>query len=141
MTEILIDLDRPDPRPPEDRERRRWSGPTPFQLRVLLVVAALLVTAFGVGASAAPRPPRFGGPVRIPGTGADEFLLAGSEVRISFSEAAPAPDGNGRYMVVEEGTFQNGQWVLKRRWNGDQLDHGLNLTKPTLLKVRFGFAR
>jgi beta-galactosidase GanA len=73
--------------------------------------------------------------------GPDEFLLAGSEVRMSFSEAAPAPDGNGRFMMVEEGTFENGQWVLKRRWNGDQLDHGINLTKPTLLKVRFGIAR
>jgi len=83
VTEILIDLDRPDPRPPEDRERRRWSGPTPFQLRVLLVVAALLVTAFGVGASAAPRPPRFGGPVRIPGTGADEFLLADDLIAVN----------------------------------------------------------
>ena len=73
--------------------------------------------------------------------GADEFLLAGSEVRMSFNEAAPAPDGHGRFMIVEEGTFENGRWVLKRRWNGDQLDHGINLTKPTLLKIRFGIAR
>ena len=27
---------------------------------------------------------------------------------------------------------------MKRRWNGDQVQDGLNLTKPTLLKVRFG---
>jgi hypothetical protein len=27
---------------------------------------------------------------------------------------------------------------MKRRWNGDQTDYGLNLTKPTLLKVRMG---
>ena len=71
----------------------------------------------------------------------DEFLIAGSEVRMGFSEAAPAPDGTGHYMVVEEGTFENGHWVLKRRWNGDQVDHGLNLKKPTLLKVRFGTTR
>jgi hypothetical protein len=73
--------------------------------------------------------------------GPDEFLLAGSDVRIGFSEAGPATDGSGRFMVVEEGTFQNGRWVMKRRWNGDQVDYGLNLTKPTLLKVRFGISR
>jgi hypothetical protein len=72
--------------------------------------------------------------------GADEFLLAGSDVRIAFGEAAPAPDGGGRFMMVEEGTFQNGRWLMKRRWNGDEVDHGLNLTKPTLLKIRFGIS-
>lgn len=75
MTEILIDLDRPDPRPQRAARGQRWSGPTPGQLRALLVVAVLLVAAFGVGAAGAPRPARFAGPVRIPGTGADEFLL------------------------------------------------------------------
>jgi hypothetical protein len=83
VAEILIDLDRPDPHPRADRERPRWSGPTPFQWRVMLVVAALLVTAFGVGAAAAPRPSRFGGPVRIPGTGADEFLLADDLIAVN----------------------------------------------------------
>jgi len=71
----------------------------------------------------------------------DEFLLAGSDVRISFGELAPNPNGGGYFMTVEEGTFDNGQWVMKRRWNGDQTDYGLNLTKPTLLKVRFGMSR
>jgi hypothetical protein len=83
VADILIDLDRPDPRPREERDRPRWSGPTPFQWRVLLVVAALLVTTFGLGAAVAPRPPRFGGPVRIPGTGADEFLLADDLIAVN----------------------------------------------------------
>ena len=73
--------------------------------------------------------------------GPDEFLLAGSDVRISFDQAAPAPDGSGHFMVVEEGTFENGRWVMQRRWNGDQTDYGLNLAGPTLLKVRFGTSR
>lgn len=73
--------------------------------------------------------------------GPDEFLLAGSDVRISFGETAPRLDGSGHFVTVEEGTFLNGRWVMKRRWNGDQTDYGLNLTKPTLLKVRFGISR
>ena len=72
--------------------------------------------------------------------GPDEFLLAGSDVRINFDPVA-RDLGGGHFMTVEEGTFQNGQWVMKRRWNGDQTDYGLNLAKPTLLKVRFGTER
>jgi beta-galactosidase GanA len=73
--------------------------------------------------------------------GADEFLLAGSDVRIRFGLAAPAVDEKSQYLDVEEGTFVNGSWVMKRRWNGDQTDYGLNLTAPTLLKVRLGIYR
>ena len=73
--------------------------------------------------------------------GPDEFLLAGSEVRIGFGLAAPKPGDNVHYLSVEEGTFDDGRWVMKRRWNGDQTDYGLNLTEPTLLKVRLGTYR
>jgi beta-galactosidase GanA len=71
--------------------------------------------------------------------GPDEFLLAGSDVRMNFSQATP--DGRDSFQMIEEGTFKDGQWVMKRRWNGDQAGDGLNLTKPTLLKIRFGIVR
>jgi beta-galactosidase GanA len=73
--------------------------------------------------------------------GPDEFLLAGSDVRISFGLSAPAPGESAGFLDVEEGTFQNGRWVMSRRWNGDQTDYGLNLAAPTLLKVRMGTYR
>ena len=73
--------------------------------------------------------------------GPDEFLLAGSDVRIRFGLEKPAAGENVQFVSVEEGTFENGRWVMKRRWNGDQTDYGLNLTKPTLLKVRMGTYR
>jgi beta-galactosidase GanA len=73
--------------------------------------------------------------------GSDEFLLAGDHVRMRFDLAAPAAAENVQYMSVEEGTFENGRWVMSRRWNGDQIDYGLNLTRPTLLKVRMGTYR
>ena len=71
--------------------------------------------------------------------GPDEFLLAGSDVRLRFSLAQPGE--NVQFLDVEEGTFENGHWVMKRRWNGDQTDYGLNLTRPVLLKVRMGTYR
>ncbi len=46
-----------------------------------------------------------------------------------------------QFLDVEEGTYQNGRWVMARRWNGDQTDYGLNLTRPVLLKVRLGTYR
>jgi beta-galactosidase GanA len=70
--------------------------------------------------------------------GPDEFLVAGSDVRLVFGLAAPRPGENSQFLHVEEGTFQNGQWVMTRRWNGDQTDYGLNLGEPTLLRVRLG---
>jgi len=73
--------------------------------------------------------------------GTDEFLLAGSDVRITFGPAqATGGEGSG-FLSVEEGTFVNGKWVMARRWNGDQTDYGLNLDAPTLLKVRLGTFR
>ena len=73
--------------------------------------------------------------------GADEFLVAGSDVRVRFSLDKPGPGENMQLVDVEEGTFADGKWVMKRRWNGDQTDYGLNLTHPVLLKVRMGTYR
>jgi len=73
--------------------------------------------------------------------GPDEFLVAGSDIRLRFALDKSAPDENSQFLDVEEGTFVNGQWQMTRRWNGDQVDYGLNLAAPTLLKVRLGTYR
>lgn len=73
--------------------------------------------------------------------GPDEFLVAGSDVRLRFSLDRPQVGENSQFLDVEEGTFVNHRWVMARRWNGDQVDYGINLTAPTLLKVRLGTYR
>ena len=73
--------------------------------------------------------------------GADEFLLAGTALRLRFGLAAPAEGENVQLLSVEEGTFEDGRWAMRRRWNGDQIDYGLNLTEPVLLRVRLGTYR
>jgi beta-galactosidase GanA len=73
--------------------------------------------------------------------GADEFLLVGDHVRVRFGLDTPQPGQNSQFLSVEEGTFESGRWVMSRRWNGDQTDYGLNLGRPTLLKVRMGTYR
>jgi beta-galactosidase GanA len=73
--------------------------------------------------------------------GPDEFLVAGSDLRLRFALDKTAVDENVQFLDVEEGTFDNARWVMKRRWNGDQTDYGVNLTQPVLLKVRMGTYR
>jgi beta-galactosidase GanA len=73
--------------------------------------------------------------------GPDEFLVAGSDVRLEFGLDKGTAGENWQILDVDEGTFANGRWVMARRWNGDQVDYGINLTTPTLLKVRLGTYR
>jgi len=69
------------------------------------------------------------------------YRISGSDVRLSFALAAPTAGESSQFLDVEEGTFENGEWMMARRWNGDQTDYGLNLDAPTLLKVRLGTVR
>ncbi|QIK78200.1 DUF5597 domain-containing protein [Sphingomonas piscis] len=75
--------------------------------------------------------------------GPDEFLVTGSDVRARFALDKPTPGENGAMVRVEEGTFDSqGRWVMRRVWNGDQTDYGLNFTaQPVLLKVKLGVYR
>ena len=73
--------------------------------------------------------------------GPDEFLVAGADLRLRFALAPAGTGDNVQLLSVEEGSFEAGAWTMRRRWNGDQIDYGLNLTEPVLLKVRLGTYR
>ena len=66
----------------------------------------------------------------------DEFLVTGRNVRVEFGRALK--DNKPMMMArVEEGHFENGQWVFDRLWNGDQTDYGLNFTGGSqILRVK-----
>jgi hypothetical protein len=76
------------------------------------------------------------GRVLIAELGPAEFVVAGFGARVSFRprRGLPAPgqrkpgDG-GRFFLVEEGSYQDGKWLVHRRLNGDQTDFGLNLPR------------
>ena len=75
-------------------------------------------------------------------TAADQFVVAGSDVRVRFDLAAPAKGENTQLLRVEEGSFDAaGTWRASHVWNGDQTDYGLNFTRPTLLRVTLGTYR
>ncbi|GAB3507134.1 GH35 family beta-galactosidase GalD [Pseudoxanthomonas daejeonensis] len=69
--------------------------------------------------------------------GPDEFLVTGAHARINIDAADPAVAARQIYEYVDEGTYENGEWVFHRRWNGDQTDYGLNFSSvPQLLRVK-----
>lgn len=78
------------------------------------------------------------GGVAVAQLSANEFLVMGDHVRVSFG-GAPGTGSNGVMVRVEEGRFDNGRWVKSRVWNGDQTDYGLNfVSRPQILKVTMG---
>ncbi|WP_457393771.1 GH35 family beta-galactosidase [Roseateles sp. P5_E1] len=78
------------------------------------------------------------GGVSIAQIGDDEFLLVGQQARVRIDDV----EGSGRVLIeyAEEGHFDtSGKWVMERRWNGDQVDWGLNfVANPRVLKVKMG---
>ena len=74
--------------------------------------------------------------------GEDEFLVTGLNARVHFDPVVADKDHPVILDSVEEGTYKNGKWVMQRRWNGDQVDYGLNFTdQPMILKVKLGTVR
>ena len=74
--------------------------------------------------------------------GPDAFLIAGTDVRVRLSLAAPARGEAGEIIRAEEGGFVAGKWVTTRVWNGDQTDYGFNFTaNPVMLRVTMGSYR
>lgn len=70
--------------------------------------------------------------------GPDEFLVSGLHARVNIVANDAAVADRQIYDFVDEGTYDaNGNWVFRRRWNGDQTDYGLNFSSaPQLLRVK-----
>ena len=82
------------------------------------------------------------GGLAIAEIGPDEYLVTGFRTRVTFVLASPQPEGSMLDMHVEEGRFQDGKWIFKRVWNGDQVDYGLTFTdREQVLRVKFATSR
>lgn len=72
----------------------------------------------------------------------DTFLVAGQHVKLRITLGDPAPGEAAQIIEAQEGGFVDGEWVMKRRWNGDQVDYGFNFgAEPVWLKIRMGSYR
>ncbi|HJX72108.1 MAG TPA: DUF5597 domain-containing protein [Bacteroidales bacterium] len=61
----------------------------------------------------------------------DEYIIAGRNIQVSFSPVAPGPP-IAAIEKVDEGTFLNGQWIPRRRLNGDDIMIDYDLAKKVL---------
>jgi beta-galactosidase GanA len=67
----------------------------------------------------------------------DEYLVTGFRARVNFYPGKDDPHRRFLLDRVEEGHYENGQWVFRRLWNGDQTDYGLTFTSaPQLLRIK-----
>lgn len=65
----------------------------------------------------------------IMATEADEFVIAGMGLVVTFETASPSDVIVG-ILSAQEGRFVNGQWVGGRRLNGDQTHQGRHIRLP-----------
>lgn len=73
---------------------------------------------------------------------AETFLVGGQNVRLRLALASPEPGEVPQVIEAQEGTFANGEWVMRRRWNGDQIDYGFNFgAEPVWLRIEMGSYR
>jgi beta-galactosidase GanA len=69
----------------------------------------------------------------------DTFLVAGQHVKLRLALAQPEAGESAQVIEAQEGSFVDGEWVMKRRWNGDQIDYGFNFgADPVWLKITMG---
>lgn len=68
--------------------------------------------------------------------GEDEFLITGFDTRFQFRPRYGSGYASAEYLVIEEGYYENGQWIRKRIWNGDEAYHSTLTPDGTTLRIR-----
>lgn len=69
----------------------------------------------------------------------NRFLVTGQHVRLRLALAEARAGEQAQILSAEEGSFEDGEWVMRRRWNGDQIDYGFNFgAKPVWLMIEMG---
>jgi hypothetical protein len=61
----------------------------------------------------------------------DEYIVYGNNIQISFSPATPGP-AIAAIAQLDEGKFENGKWIPRRRLNGDDIMLDYDLAKKAL---------
>jgi len=71
--------------------------------------------------------------------GPDRFLVTGQNVRLRLALAGARGGEQAQIISAEEGQFVDGEWRMRRRWNGDLTDYGFNFgAEPVWLMIEMG---
>jgi hypothetical protein len=68
--------------------------------------------------------------------GPDEFLVMGFDTRFQFRPRYGSGYSSAEYLVIEEGYYDQGKWVRKRIWNGDEAYHSTLTPEGEILRIR-----
>jgi hypothetical protein len=66
----------------------------------------------------------------------DEFLLVGFDTRFQFRPRYGTGYSSAEYLSIEEGYYDQGRWVRKRIWNGDEAYHSTLTPEGNILRIR-----
>jgi hypothetical protein len=64
-------------------------------------------------------------------SGPDEYIIYGNNIQVSFSPDTPGP-AIAALLQVDEGIFDNGNWIAGRRLNGDDIMLDYDLAKKAM---------
>lgn len=68
--------------------------------------------------------------------GEGEFLVTGVDASVAFHTEGRLPGIRMEIVRAEEGSYADGRWKVRRLWNGDQTDRGLNFRRvPNSVRV------
>lgn len=67
----------------------------------------------------------------------DEFVVIGFDTKFQFRPKFGSGYQTAEIIVMEEGYYENGQWVRKRIWNGDEVWHSTLTPEGNILKIKF----
>ena len=68
--------------------------------------------------------------------GPNEFLVTGVDASVAFHTEGRLPGLRMEIVRAEEGSYVSGTWLMRRLWNGDQTDRGLNFRhEPFAVRV------
>lgn len=65
----------------------------------------------------------------------NQFLITGYHARVMPKPVAKTQGCDWYYLKVEEGSYENGEFIVKRILNGDQTDWGLIFNTPAVIRV------
>ena len=69
----------------------------------------------------------------------DTFLATGLDAGVEFNLSMPEANERWQFIDVEEGTYENDQWKVRRMLNGDESDFKLDFTEAQhLIHVKLG---
>jgi beta-galactosidase GanA len=122
---------RPDDSRPRSIDLGRWTATISFHEWQFGYIDAEWLK------DAAKREPAINAGALIADLGNDTFLVTGRHARVSFALAEARGEEHMIFEAVDEVEFADGEWRVLRRWNGDQIDWGLNFTeRDAVLRVK-----